>query len=257
MKSIRKSHIHTNVEKAVAEAIRRELRDHKARLVLWASDLQRQVIVNKSGVLCPWLKDRAITAAIIGSDLKGAAKLVEHGNISLRDKGKNDIDYIIYTVTITKGSTVLLYAQSTILLRDVHAACKTLVVMPSVKPKRASIPRSKTNSRHIATTFKVDASPWRQHVESLSLKDKKYRLENFDNRIMTPSAYDGFAHNKIIMGVGIYSQFEFDEDNNVCNQRTHVIQWSKPSAPSPLTSDIYRVKTGICNGKSFKIVYHG
>ncbi|GFE53628.1 hypothetical protein BaOVIS_010320 [Babesia ovis] len=240
MRDMLKSHTHFAVDKVVVEIIRRELQHHKdiVKLIWWASTLQISAIVAKSRPTRPWLSDKRLYASIIKLDLGGAVDLVENGSLSLQDKS-----------TITKGSTVLLYAQCSILLNDVRAACKKSVDSTPVERKSVTLPRSKTGARHVTTAAVESASLWKSHGGAFSFTDKKFRLEGIDNRMNTPNAHDGFEYNKIIMGVGIYSQYEFDEDHNIRKHLTQVVQWSRPGASIPPEISLRQdTKNTLCDG---------
>ncbi|GIX66299.1 RNA editing complex MP57, putative [Babesia caballi] len=169
---------------------------------------------------------------LVALDLVTAAPLIDVEAFSLQQKGRprrggRRLDS--RAGTITKGVAVLLYAQCTILLKDARAACKRAVGTKEAAPVRAALPRTKTRGRQVAfAETEEQESPLWGGVGRQVLKDQKIRLECLDSRVKTPNAHDGFAYNKIIMGVGIYSQYEFDEENNLRKQLTHVVRWGGP-----------------------------
>ncbi|CDR95948.1 hypothetical protein, conserved [Babesia bigemina] len=249
----RKSHICEGVEAAVAEAIRRELRNHDdiARLVWWASAFSRADLTGAARANRPWMADRRLAAQLVAANLEAAVPLIDSEALTLHQRG-----------TVTKGVAVLMFAQCAILLKDARHACKKAYSNINSNsrgaPAAATLPRSKTRGRHVASAATPEHAHeplWNRSVHRV-LTDKKLRLECLDTRMKTPNAHDGFAYNKIIMGVGIYSQFEFDEQNNIRKQLTQVVKWNAPAgAKSPAagllgTDDVMRTAPALCNAPS-------
>ncbi|GBE59814.1 RNA editing complex MP57, putative [Babesia ovata] len=244
----RKSHICEGVEAAVAEAIRRELRNHDdiARLVWWASTFNRADLTGAARVNRPWMADRRIAAQLVAVDLEAAAPLIDSGTLTLHQRG-----------TVTKGVAVLMFAQCTILLKDARHACRRAYNNNHSTTATATLPRSKTRGRHFASAATPEhmLEPLWNNTANGVLKDTKLRIECLDTRMKTPNAHDGFAYNKIIMGVGIYSQYEFDEQNNIRKQLTQVVKWNAPAAAKSLASgllgidDVMSDVPALCNGR--------
>lgn len=130
--------------------------------------------------------------------------------------------------------------QCLLLLKDAKGTAKRATDPGFSALPCSEFPRSKSRGRKQAVATSFDESNlMRSPIDRRLLKDKKVRLECLDPMMKTPNAYDGFAYNKLIMGVGIYSQYEFDEDNNLRKHMTHIVQWNKPTvSPSVRVVDI-------------------
>ncbi|KAK1934955.1 hypothetical protein X943_003780 [Babesia divergens] len=226
-----KSRLRVSVDKIVEEVILRELQSHDdiARLVWWAGSLSRaELVSSSSGALRTCLGDKSIVAQVVAVDLGAASAVIDRGALSLHQK-----------VVITKGVTFLLYAQCMLLLKDLRTAVKKSVVAEYTSASRPALPRSKSRSKQqaLATTDDFRGELW-NNSDKKWVRDRKIRLECLDTRMKTPNANDGFAYNKIIMGVGIYSQYEFDENNNFRKQLTHIVKWNNPSESSVRFEDV-------------------